>query len=323
MKIRRTNKPLCKQRRLLKIIMKTFIFMLCMSVFGLTPKNGTSQNALIAIDEDQTITLEGVFNLIKTQTNYHFVYNYELIENAPEIKITKGVIKLKDLLNRGLNPASLTYDFNKDTVVVRRKNLSNQSSQVDPFKITGTIKDEQGLGLPGVTVYVSSREPSPENPQTDFIVRGTVTDFDGNFTIDAIINHYLVVSGMGYDLYYEQITSENKKEYSIALKKSLNELNEVIIVGYGTTTKKDLTGSIGSVRFSDIERVKTQTVDQALIGKIPGLQVQANGGSPGSGAVVHIRGLSQLRGDNQPLYVIDGVPAVSYTHLTLPTTSRV
>ena len=305
MKFKLTNTFVVFNKRFLKVIMRTFIFLFCTAVFSLNPSEGFSQNAKILIKSDKTVSVEEIFELIQTQTDYKFVYRYDLIKGAPAISLKKGIIKANVLLKMGLDSAGCDYEFTNNTVIVKKK--SKEKITQEEFLIKGKVVDQNGESVPGITVYVSNIDADVLENQKDIITRGTSTDLNGNFEIKAALNRYLVVVGLGYKTIRLKITTE-KEFYTITLEDEISELDEVVVVGYGRVIKKDYTGSIGSVKSSDVKKVKSQTIDQALVGQVSGVFVNANGGAPGSGASVNIRGLSQLRGDNQPLYVIDGVP---------------
>ena len=310
MKIRITIGFFYQQKRLLKIIMRTFIFMLCVSVFGFSPKTGSSQNAIITIIEDQTISVEGIFNLIKIQTDYQFVYNHELVKNAPSIDIKKGVVKSGDLLKQGLDPVFLTYEFINNTVVVKPKIHPDFKVPLqDTFTITGKVTDAYGVPVSGATVVVSSSAPGATVPPTNFIVKGTTTDFDGSYTIEGTIGHYLAVYLMGYESQNLQLTTKITS-HNFTLKEDLSELEEVLVVGYGTAKRKDITGSVSSVETKDIQKAPVASIDNALVGKASGVQIIKADGSPGGAVRIKIRGGTSLLGGNDPLYVIDGVPVV-------------
>ncbi|HYQ57496.1 MAG TPA: TonB-dependent receptor, partial [Draconibacterium sp.] len=108
----------------------------------------------------------------------------------------------------------------------------------------------------------------------------------------------------------QQVEIDNREVIDVVMKTDGELVDEVVVIGYGQVEKKDLTGSVATVKSEDIVQIKTQTIDQALVGQMTGVHVTASGGAPGSGAIVHIRGLSGIKGDNQPLYVVDGVPIV-------------
>ena len=177
--------------------------------------------------------------------------------------------------------------------------LSKRESKQHQLKavVTGVIQSESGEALPGVSVVVKGT------------TTGAISDVDGKYSVRVPEGYNtLIFSSLSYTT--QEVEINGQTEINITLKEDISELQEVLVVGYGTTLKKDLTGSVGSIESEDILQIKTQTVDQALVGKITGVHVSANGGGPGSGAVVHVRGLSQIRGDNQPLYVVDGVPII-------------
>ena len=162
--------------------------------------------------------------------------------------------------------------------------------------VTGTINDEMGLPLPGVVIQVKDSKNL-----------GAITNFDGVFkiSISSEAKQILVLSYLGY-LTEEVDVSENIN-ISLNLNVDSNQLDEVVIIGYGTVLKKDITGSLSSVIVKDEVANQSTSVDQLLQGRAAGVQVIQNGGSPGSGISVKIRGTNSLRGNNEPLYVIDGV----------------
>ena len=163
--------------------------------------------------------------------------------------------------------------------------------------------------MPGITLYITSEAPAEEALDRRYFISGTASDVKGYFSLEAEVGNYLVASGIGYSTQSKQITA-GQREYNFTLTEELSYLSEVLVVGYGTTEKKDLTGSVGLVKSKELEQIKTQTIDQALVGKVTGVYVAGGGGAPGTGAIVNIRGLAAIQGDNQPLYVVDGVPVI-------------
>lgn len=290
-------------KRLLLMIMRTFIFLLCTTVFSFNVETTLAQQK-VSIDVDKESTIDEVFEIIIDQTQYRFLYPEDLFKNAPKVHLKKGTIRVDKLLNQSISLEKFNIVISTDNIILIQEKDTQQE-----FQISGKITDENNLPLVGITVYITNVAPVEGNISKEFVVRGTTTDFDGNFSLKAETGYYLIVSGLGYEAYNEQL-SEGKTVYNIKLKEKASVLDEVMVVGYGTTKKKDLTGSIGSVTSKDLEQVKGQSVDQLLVGKIPGVYVQGQGGRPGAGAIVNIRGLSAIRGDNQPLYVVDGTPII-------------
>ncbi|WP_379731452.1 SusC/RagA family TonB-linked outer membrane protein [Flavobacterium branchiicola] len=240
-----------------------------------------------------------------SQTNYTFIYQVQQFKNYPKVKLDKGTIQADQLLNKALSPGRFNYNFNNNTIVISEVPKLKDNSEIT---ISGKVTDKNGLSIPGISVFASSSsKTNGQGPDKNFIIRGTVTDFDGSFSIKAQWGYYIFAAGTGYSLYSEPIIA-GVKNYNIVLKEEVNQLDQVIVVGYGTTKKKDLTGAVGSVKAEEITQIKAQTIEQSLGGRISGVNVSPVSGRPGAGATVNIRGLSALRGDNQPLYVVDGLP---------------
>lgn len=160
--------------------------------------------------------------------------------------------------------------------------------------ITGTVVDENKMPLPGASILVKG------------LNIGSSTDFDGNFSLNVPeTGEVLVVSYLGY-MTKELVISKNLT-FNIQLDIDTNTLDKIVVVGYGTQRKSDITGSVTSVKVDAIAVAQNSTIDALLQGRAAGVQVTQNAGSPGSGVSVKIRGASSLRGNNEPLYVIDGV----------------
>ena len=174
--------------------------------------------------------------------------------------------------------------------------------------ITGTVNDESGLPLPGVTVQVKDSDNL-----------GAVTNFDGVFTIaiPSGAKQSLVLSYVGYAT--EEVDVSEKPTFTLNMQVDTDELEEVVVIGYGTVLKKDISGSISSVSVNDEVATQSNSVDQLLQGRASGVQVIQNSAAPGSGISVKIRGTSSLRGNNEPLYVIDGIIISSAGEDVLPT----
>lgn len=161
------------------------------------------------------------------------------------------------------------------------------------IEVTGTItSSEDNLPLPGASVIVAGTDT------------GTVTDFDGNYTINALPTAQLQISFVGFETKIVDIA--NQKEINVALAPDISSLDEVVVVGYGTQRKALVTGASVQVDGEDLQNRSTTNALQAMQGQTPGLQITSTSGQPGSGLDVRIRGLGST-GDNSPLYVVDGV----------------
>lgn len=160
--------------------------------------------------------------------------------------------------------------------------------------VSGVVSDSKGLTLPGVSVTV-------KNSQV-----GATTDIDGKFTVLAASNATLVVSFIGFAT--QEIAVNDRKTIKITMADNMENLEEVVVIGYGTQKKSDVNGSVSSVKAKDIADIPQVSFDQMLQGKAAGVTVTNNSGQPGSAVSVKIRGASSLTGSNEPLYVIDGIP---------------
>jgi iron complex outermembrane receptor protein len=161
--------------------------------------------------------------------------------------------------------------------------------------ITGKVTDSTGKGIPGVSVSVKG-QPS----------RGTTTIENGNYSLSVPANATtLVFSSVGYG--YREVNISGATA-NITLATTSGSLNEVVVIGYGTTRKKDLTGSVTAITSKDFNKGAITTPEQLIAGKVAGVQITSNGGAPGSGSTIRIRGGASLNASNNPLIVIDGVP---------------
>lgn len=159
--------------------------------------------------------------------------------------------------------------------------------------ITGTVTDESGP-VPGVTVVLKGTN------------NGVVTDFDGNYTINNVPSDgVLIFSFVGY--LTKEVPVNNQTEINTTLEEDVSSLEEVVVVGYGTMKRTDVTGAVSSISEDAIEESVPTTIDQVLQGRAAGVQIQQNSGAPGASSSIRIRGISSITGSNEPIFVIDGV----------------
>ncbi len=176
-------------------------------------------------------------------------------------------------------------------LIIMLSSLSVYSQQAR--SVSGVVSDESGQGIPGVSII----EKGTSN--------GTITDINGNYLIMVSDDAVIVYSFIGFK--NQEIAVVNQTKIDVVMTEEYTDLDEVVVVGYGEMRKRDLTGSVASVRESDEVARQYPSVDMLLQGRAAGLQVVGNSGSPGGAVSVRIRGTNSLRGNNEPLYVIDGV----------------
>lgn len=165
---------------------------------------------------------------------------------------------------------------------------------LDPITISGTVKDATGEPLPGATISVMGGN------------KGTVTGIDGTYSIEVETGVTLVFSYIGFQ--NQSFDIGNQTTIDVTLLEDESSLEEVVVVGYGTVNKRDLTSAISQVSGKEIESRFTSRIDEALQGKLAGVSVQQTSGLPGAAPVIRIRGTSSITEGNQPLWVVDGMP---------------
>lgn len=176
--------------------------------------------------------------------------------------------------------------------------LAVTTALAQAIQVKGIVYDGNGETMPGVNVHVKGA------------ASGTITDVNGNYTVSVPnSNSILVFSFIGYTT--QEIKVGNRTNINVTLKDDLQQLDEVVVVAYGTARKGDLTGALTTMRPDGNEAMKATSIDNLLDGKVAGLVVNTASATPGAASSITIRGASSLRGDNQPLYVIDNIPQAS------------
>lgn len=167
----------------------------------------------------------------------------------------------------------------------------------DTFSVSGTVSGEDGVPIPGATVIVLNT------------TRGTTTDFDGNYSINVSSGEILQFSYIGYAT--QTVAIANQRTVNVTLMVDASQLDEVVVVGYGTRKKIHMTGAVSSVVNEDLDQIPVARVDDALVGQIAGVNIAATEGEAGSAPTIRIRGVGSLNGDSAPLIVVDGLPVDS------------
>ncbi|HLR31576.1 MAG TPA: SusC/RagA family TonB-linked outer membrane protein, partial [Fodinibius sp.] len=216
------------------------------------------------------------------------------------IKSTIGFLVIfwltADALAVNLNFSELHLSEKPGTVIAGA-GYYQQAGQPDTATVEGTVtSDEDGQPLAGVTIQIKDTQ------------KGTTTDKKGRFAIDITSgdSNTLVFSFVGYQT--REVPIDGKTNIDISLQKEVEEMEDIVVVGYGSQRRQDLTGSVSSVSAGDFENQPITSADQAMQGQISGVQVTRNSGAPGGGSTVRIRGTNSIRAGNNPLYVIDGMP---------------
>ena len=247
-----------------------------------------------------------IFNQIEKQTTYHFSYLDSEIDNRADISMSVNNASVPSVLNRALKGRSLTYRIvsAKSIVISKKKESSSarKSSTVGSGQgarsgivVHGTVKDEKGEPVIGATVR-------PQGSRG-----GTVTDLDGRFEVEAPDDGVLEFSYIGYKT--QLVNVRGKRQFAVTMVENVNDLNETVVVGYGTMKKRDLTGSITSIKGDKMTDITVPQPLMALQGKAAGVQVTQNTGDPSGNFKIRIRGNNSIYGGNDPLILVDGTPA--------------
>lgn len=288
------------RQRLLKLIrvMKLSIVIIMAACLSASA-SGHSQSISISVENG---SIQKVFDMIKAQTHYQFFYTNKVLANSKPVSINMKDASLEQVLDVCFKDQPLTYTIIENTVVVKiGKKADNTvektvvTSPPVPIEIKGRVFNEEGKPLAGVSVKIRN---------TNF---GTVTDANGNFKINvADEKAVLEFSFVGYIT--KSVTVGQNRELSVSLELQERKMDDVIVVAYGTQQKKDLTGSVGSIRNEDFNQGVVVSPQQSIQGKLTGVNISQNSGKPGGSNTVRVRGGTSLTSSNDPLYVIDGVP---------------
>jgi len=304
MKIKLSNVRFRSRKRYLLIAMRIIVFLMCTTVFCLNTENSFSQEKIL-IKKDQLVTVDYVFKIIKKQTNFNFIYNKGLFKNSPKIQLKKGEIKASDLLNQALLDKPFIFELTENKTIIFKENPYAKAANITQQKtpISGIIKDENGVPIPGVNIIIQGTSI------------GTQTDFDGAYRINAKKGDVLLFTFIGYKS--QKITVGDTFTIDLTLAEQTSALEEVIVVGYGSIKKSEITGSVSTVKVENLVGQPTADLDGMLKGAVPGLYVTSGNVRPGATSNLVLRGESSLKGGNAPLYVIDGIPVDNIQDLNI------
>lgn len=293
MEIKLTKAFLKIEKRVLLLTMRTFIFLCCALGFGFTPNNVVSQSSKIVIEIDKAITVDEVFDLIMDQTDYNFFYEEGIFKNYPKIEIKKGTIKTNKLLSKILESGNLNVEILTDNSILITAKSPIQTSVSQQAILSGVVFDELGQPLPGANIL----EKGTAN--------GVQSNFDGEYSINLkSSNATIVVSYMGY--LTQEIKIDNRRTVDIVLKEDIASLDEVVVVGYGTTKKQNLTAAVTQINADELGNRANTSIVQSLQGTMPGLNIQSNNGDPRQNPEINVRGFNSINGGS-PLVLINGI----------------
>lgn len=282
--------PLLSSKLLLIMKLTTFLIMIC---FIQVSAEAFSQKINL---NHSNIEINTVLNSIEKQTNFHFIYDDLELQGMGKISLKLNNVSLENALAAIFKDQPFDYKILENTIVLRKlpetKKPGKLSKQL--LLVEGEVRDENGDPLAGVSVRIKDKSVA------------TMTDADGRFKINVLSSdETLVFSFLGFKNLEKSITTGMMR---VQLVIDPSNLDEVVVIGYGTTSQKLNTGSVSSVTSKILGQQPVANPLSALQGRIPGLTITSNSGMPGSSFNVRIRGEGSLQAGSEPLYVIDGVP---------------
>ncbi len=251
-----------------------------------------SQTMKVTVVADNVSTGK-VISEIEKQTDYLFVYNVNEVNLKRNVKVNAQNKSVAEVLNKIFEGTDIYYAMEgKNIMLMSKAKEGGAVQQVN--KVTGIVKDANGEPIIGANVMVKGQSI------------GTITDIDGRFVLDAPKDAILQISYIGYIT--QDISVKGKNELAIQLKEDAQAIEEVVVVGYGSVKKSNLTGALSSVKMDEVPQVATTSVSNLLIGRVPGLSIRQTSASPNGSYDMVIRGSASIEAGNTPLYVIDGFP---------------
>lgn len=273
------------------LIMKLSLFLMILAV----QVSAKSYSQTISLSE-QNASIQEVFNRIEKESGYHFWYENKILLKANKVTIHLKNGTLQEALEQCFNNQPLSYTIVGKTIVVEKADKQQREVTLPPpVHISGTVTDETGTPLPGVTIQVEGT------------TTGITTDNNGKFTLEVPENSSVVVSSIGYETRKIKIVSTDQV-LNIKLNATTSALNQLVVVGYGAQRKEAITGSVSSINGDKLREVPSANVSDALQGRLPGVQITQTSSQPGSTMQIRIRGQRSLTASNDPLIVLDGIP---------------
>lgn len=260
--------------------------------------NTYSQNTKITLKLDN-VTVQEAFEKIESLSEFKFLYNHRKVDLNRKISIDVKKESISNVLDSIFSGINVYFKVRKKQIILKSGKTKiietiEIEEQQEEKEIIGQVTDDLGSPLPGVNILVVGS------------TRGTETDFDGNYSIMVSEGNVLQFSFVGMETYKVTIGEENT--VNVSMNSSDNTIDEVILVGYGSQTKKDMTGSVSAIKTEKLLETSPTNIAQGMQGKLAGIKITSNSGAPGSGTSITIRGINSISAGTTPLYIIDGIP---------------
>lgn len=229
---------------------------------------------------------------IEKKTSYRFLFNESVLTKIPRVDVSVSDKTVPEVLNEVLQNTGITYKIFENNLIVLRPSEEGSLNELQDTRVSGKVTGSSGEILTGVSITVKGSN------------LGTITDVNGNFSITVPDDAVLVFSYVGYE--DKEVAVSGKSTINVSLQLSTKIIDQVVIVGYGSSKKIDLTGSVSQIKGDEVAKQSTFSPIAALQGKVAGVQI-TNAGAPGSSPEIRIRGVGTVYGNANPLYVVDGI----------------
>ncbi|QEM10418.1 SusC/RagA family TonB-linked outer membrane protein [Mucilaginibacter rubeus] len=289
------------KRRVPKLLLMMKLTILLLTVTMLQVSASTFGQKLNLTQKN--VTLKQVFKAIKKQTGYDVLYQPGRLNASVKINANFVNTPLDEVIKNCIDGKALSYIFFEKTIVIKaaEKQAGNNSTtgagsvEVSIITVKGIVIDSTGRPIPGATVKLKDGS------------KGTMSDADGKFELkDVPSAGVLLVTSIGY--LQQEIGVNNQTTLRVVLKETSRELSQVVVIGYGSQKKSDVTGAIISVSKQRLENLPVTNILQSIEGAVPGINITSGSSAPGSVSSIYVRGLHSITASNSPLVVLDGVP---------------
>lgn len=291
--------PICTLLRKIPKFMRITLVLLLVFAFQINAEQTYSQSAKISLDITNT-SVEKVLHTIEEKSDFYFLYSNRLIDVDRTVSVKVDNQSISSILDQLFASDDVEYEVKGTQIILSPKqqlqdDVAISVAQQQGKTITGTIVDQQGVPVIGANII----EKGTSN--------GTVTDFDGNFTLNVADDAVLRISYIGY--LEQEVATEGKNSFDIVMMEDTKTLEEVVVVGYGSMEKREVTSSITSITSEDLIPGTSGDPLLSMQGKVTGLSIQSNSGSsPNSSTSIQLRGVASILSGQGPLVVIDGIP---------------
>jgi TonB-linked SusC/RagA family outer membrane protein len=277
-------------------IAKSILLCMFLTVFTL---NASAQKVTLSFQDE---SFEKVLSAIKKQTKLSLVYSEQLVDLNRKVNINVSAVEVEDAMKQLLAGTNIGFEIkNKKLYLIEKNSDETKVATTKSIKINGLVTDEKGEAIIGASIVVKGT------------TIGTISDINGKFILNSDGNAILKVTFIGY--LAKEVSVNSLQEIKITLTEDNKTLDEVVVVGYGTQKKSNLTTSIAKIDDRNLRNRSIVSVGEALAGQLSGVRAQNTTGIPGADLSIKIRGINTINGNSSPLYVIDGVPRDNMTDL--------